>query len=147
MKAATSDVRGLQISSHPTIDPPHSPSHPTPPPPMYIGGWGVEGCKRPAGDAHTRAFCSTDIPCFQPNVKKNDNWRKIHRQTTKKLLRVSFATDGKQFPNCYVSVKNWLLRASVRTPLKCKILCQRYATTWCGRCSTVPRLRTWWASS
>ena len=31
--------------------PPHSPSHPTPPPPMYIGGWGVEGCKRPAGDA------------------------------------------------------------------------------------------------
>ena len=23
---------------------PHSPSHPTPPPPMYIGGWGVEGC-------------------------------------------------------------------------------------------------------
>ena len=38
------------------ILPPHSPSHPTPPPPMYIGGWGVEGCKRPAGDAHARAL-------------------------------------------------------------------------------------------
>ena len=71
-------------------------------------------CRRSGRRAHTRTFVSQIKPFTasrRANVKKNDNGRKTRHQTTKKLLRVSFATDGKQFPNCYVSVKNWLLRA------------------------------------